>query len=260
MNDEKIKIVLFASKYVGKEVLDFLVKHYPNDIASIVVDAKDADMSEYLQNKIHAEKLKNLNTFVYDRQKEREFLEYLKIFQVDYFILAWWSYILKKEIISLPKFGVINFHPSFLPYNRGKHPNFWTIVEDTPFGVTLHFIDEGIDTGDIIFQKAIEKTWEDTGQTLYEKATEEIIKLFKDSYPCIREHNYKKIPQLKAEGTFHLAREIDKVCVIDLNAAYTAKELLNLIRARTFEGYPSCTFTDNGSTYEVRINIKKLHL
>jgi len=49
----------------------------------------------------------------------------------------------------------INLHPSLLPWNRGAHSNFWSFLEDTPKGVTIHIIDEGIDTGDILLQKKI---------------------------------------------------------------------------------------------------------
>ena len=44
---------------------------------------------------------------------------------------------------------------SFLPYNRGSHPNFWSFIDDTPKGITIHEIDEGADTGNIVFQKKI---------------------------------------------------------------------------------------------------------
>ena len=57
-------------------------------------------------------------------------------------ILAWWPYILKGRVIKIPKKGWLNFHPAYLPFNRGKHPNFWCLVDETKCGVTLYFIDE----------------------------------------------------------------------------------------------------------------------
>ena len=52
--------------------------------------------------------------------------------------------------------NLINLHISFLPFNRGAHPNFWSFIENTPSGVSIHKIDKGIDTGDIINQKLID--------------------------------------------------------------------------------------------------------
>lgn len=64
--------------------------------------------------------------------------------------------LLKANIIDIPKYGCINLHPSLLPNLRGSHPIFWTFYEgDLNPGVTVHYIDEGEDSGDIIFQKRV---------------------------------------------------------------------------------------------------------
>jgi methionyl-tRNA formyltransferase len=177
---------------------------------------------------------------------------------VDFIFLAWWPKIIPDFIIRAPKIGVVNFHPSLLPYNRGKHYNFWTIVEDTPFGVTLHFVDSGIDTGDIIFQSIIEKSWEDTGGSLYSKATDAMIKLFKNRYLDIVEGKYQRTQQNVDFGQTHYAKELDPSSEILLHKEYSARELLNLLRARTFAGKPACYFWDNNRKYEVRVSIKEV--
>ena len=71
---------------------------------------------------------------------------------VEVIFLAWWPKIVLDYIVDAPNVGVANFHPTFLPYDRGKNYVFWRLVEGTSFGVTLHFVDEGIDSGDIAFQ------------------------------------------------------------------------------------------------------------
>src|SRR5271157_696901 len=79
------------------------------------------------------------------------------------------GYLLKPDFLGLLPKGCINLHPSYLPYNRGAYPNVWSIVDQTPAGVTLHYVDEGIDTGDIIRQKKVPVLGTDTGETLYHK-------------------------------------------------------------------------------------------
>lgn len=66
------------------------------------------------------------------------------------------SQLLKKDLIDIPKSGVINLHPSMLPEYRGPNPDFWQYynMEMNP-GITVHYIDEGEDTGDIIFQERV---------------------------------------------------------------------------------------------------------
>ena len=116
------------------------------------------------------------------------------------------------------------------------------IVEQCPFGVTLHFVDRGVDTGDIICQKEIPYNWTDNGKTLYFKAIKkEITKLFKDNYPKFRKFIFKRKSQKESHGSFHKAIEIEEASKIELDSKYTARELLNLLRARTFHGHPDAT-------------------
>jgi len=177
---------------------------------------------------------------------------------VEVIFLAWWPKIIPGYIIDAPKVGVVNFHPSLLPYNRGKNYNFWTIVEDTPFGVTVHFIDEGIDSGDILFQSPIEKSWEDTGGTLYLKAKREIVLLFQTRYLDIIEGRYTRTKQDTTLGQVHYFRELDAASRLYLDKCHSVRELLNLLRARTFEGKPACYFLDSGKKYEVRVSINEV--
>jgi methionyl-tRNA formyltransferase len=71
------------------------------------------------------------------------------------FLLAWWPLILKREFLALGQDVTLNLHPSLLPHARGKDPNFWTIVEECPFGVSIHHVTPDIDAGDIAFQREI---------------------------------------------------------------------------------------------------------
>ncbi len=171
-------------------------------------------------------------------------------------ILAWWPHIIKDEVLQLGRVGYLNFHPSLLPYNRGKNPNFWTLVEESPFGVSLHWVDRSTDGGDIAFQKDITKTWLDTGESLYRKSKEAIIELFQENFLNILKGEIPRIPQ-SSNRQAHLAKELDPASQIELNQSYRARDLLNLIRARTFEGHPACWFVENGTKYEVRIQINE---
>ena len=71
----------------------------------------------------------------------------------DYIISFGYKHIINKQIIDSFQTNIINLHISYLPFNKGYHPNFWSFKDNTPKGVTIHLIDEGIDTGDILIQK-----------------------------------------------------------------------------------------------------------
>jgi methionyl-tRNA formyltransferase len=178
--------------------------------------------------------------------------------QLDAIVLCWWPHLIRGPQLGLARRHILNMHPSLLPHCRGKDPNFWCLVEGRPHGVTIHHVDQSVDGGDIAFQKQIAVSWEDTGETLYRKAEAAMIDLFKESYDAIAADAVPRRRQDSASGSFHRRAELDPASLIDLGATYSGRELLNLIRARTFPPHPACRFIDGGETYEVRIAVKKL--
>jgi methionyl-tRNA formyltransferase len=130
--------------------------------------------------------------------------------QFDYVISYGYLHIIKKDVIDACKNGIINLHIAYLPYNRGFHPNFWSFIEGTPKGVTIHFIDEGVDTGDILFQKEVVfNSDEDTLEKTYDRLRKEMEILFMQNWDNIINKNYhiKIQPEI---GTFHYKKNIDK--------------------------------------------------
>lgn len=137
-------------------------------------------------------------------------VEYLQAHSVDFGVSYRYRYIIKKQVIEYLKGKIINLHISFLPWNRGADPNLWSFLEDTPKGVTIHYIDKGLDTGDIIAQKeVIFDTTNETLTTTYNRLNTEIIALFDEYWPLIM---HDKAPRRKQplEGSFHTIREKER--------------------------------------------------
>lgn len=122
-----------------------------------------------------------------------------------------YKHIIDEEIINLGR-NIINLHISYLPYNRGADPNFWSIVDGTPSGVTIHKIDKGIDTGDILLQKTVDIKDTDTLGSSYTKLHREIQKLFIDNWESIRDNKIKPTPQV-GKGTYHAVKDFYKLRV-----------------------------------------------
>ena len=121
----------------------------------------------------------------------------------DLIICFGYKFILDKELINNIQCPILNLHISYLPYNRGAHPNFWSFFENTPSGITIHLIDEGLDTGPIIYQKKInfdkgEKTFADT----YLRLIREIENMFIYNLDNILKGKWLAKPQL-GTGTYH---------------------------------------------------------
>jgi methionyl-tRNA formyltransferase len=200
----------------------------------------------------------NLPYVEFDREDLGTTNNKIRTLQANIIILAWWPHMLTPDSLGLGQTVTLNLHPSLLPYGRGKDPNFWAIVEESPFGVTIHHVEATVDGGDIAFQREIPYGWDDTGKTLYEKASSAVLDLFRESYPRILSFDIPRLPQPRPGGSFHKRRELADRSLIALDRTYTAREILNLIRARTFEPHPACRFVDGNTIYEVRVMIRKV--
>jgi len=242
-------VAVFADAEVGLHCTQWLIKNYKSDLANVVTTSQNEIYRLAQSNGVKAHVFKDDASYLQLRDGKEA--------THDLGLLLWWPKIISLSIICSTKFGFVNTHPSLLPFNRGKHYNFWALVEHCPFGVSLHLVEEGIDCGDLVAQKTIDYTWEDTGESLYRRAIAGMKELFMDTYPRLREQTFATKAQDLSKGSFHISSELEAASRIALDEPITARRLLNLLRARTFEGRPACSFCDDGVEYEVRIKITK---
>ncbi len=189
------------------------------------------------------------------RLGEQAILEAIAALEPDVAISVFFGYLLKDPFLRLFRGNVINLHPGYLPYNQGVMPNVWSIVEQTPAGATLHYIDAGVDTGDIIAQKRVAVEPIDTGESLYSKLEDACVELFRDTWPLIKAGKARRTPQPTDQGTYHRGRDVEQIDSIDLDGMYMARDLLNVLRARTFPPYPGAHFEIDGKQVYVRVEL-----
>ena len=115
-----------------------------------------------------------------------------------------------KTLLSIPKIGCLNLHNSFLPWNKGAHACTWAIVDDTPHGATLHWIDEGVDTGDIFFQKELFILDHDTADSLYRRTVDLEISIFEIGIKRFIDGDRTRIKQ-NGRGSFHGKKDITRL-------------------------------------------------
>lgn len=134
-------------------------------------------------------------------------LDFLRENSIDFAVSYRHRHLIRKPIIECLKGNIINLHISLLPWNRGADPNLWSFLEDTPKGVTIHYVDEGLDTGDIIVQKEVFFDYSDeTLATTYQKLNEEILELFKCEWPSISAGKTTRQKQ-PVGGSFHSLKD-----------------------------------------------------
>lgn len=120
-----------------------------------------------------------------------------------------YKYIIGSDIIEYMNGNIVNLHISYLPWNRGASPNFWSFVDYTPKGVTIHQISAGLDEGNILYQKELffDETQE-TFMTSYDKLNQAIVELFKENWDEIKTGNYKLYEQT-GSGSYHTQKDLD---------------------------------------------------
>ncbi|SRR5579884_753266 len=133
-----------------------------------------------------------------------ETLETLAVYEPDVICVACFSQRIPRAVLSLPRFGCLNVHPSLLPVNRGPVPLFWTFREGADHtGVTIHFMEETLDSGDILAQEVIPVPDGITYTQLETLCATQGGKLLAD---CVRDLTLgraQRVPQDEGRSSYH---------------------------------------------------------
>jgi methionyl-tRNA formyltransferase len=246
-------VFLLLNNWVGAQVFFYFLERTSTHITGIVLypegrQKRVADVERAARRHL-------IPVFYADELQHESTLKKISALPSDIAVSAYFGYLFKPELLDIFPQGVINIHPSLLPFNKGLNPSVWSIVDETPAGVTLHYIDKGIDTGDIICQQEVSVRPVDTGKTLYLKLEDTSIQLFKRNWPAIESGTIEPISQKPGEGSFHYGKELKTLDRIDLDKMYTARYLINLLRARTFPPQRGAYYEDSGKRIYLNLDL-----
>lgn len=113
-----------------------------------------------------------------------------------------YRHVIRPDTLRELRGRAVNLHISLLPWNRGADPNLWSIIDNTPAGVSIHYIDEGIDTGDVICQRRVPVHADDSLASSWDRLHDELRALFCDVWPLLRSGRVRGRRQ-PAGGSFH---------------------------------------------------------
>lgn len=248
------RVLYMGNNLVALQVLRWLKGRNENIVGLVV---HPPEKRKYGEEIIHTSGLPTELIFSETDINQASFLDRMRELKPDIILSIFFGYILRKEFIQIPSMGCINLHPAYLPYGKGQYPNVWSIVEETPAGATLHYIDEGIDTGDIIAQKEVIVDFTDTGESLYRKLEKACLELFKENWGAIKKGTNKKISQ-PIGGTYHTTKDVREIDEIKLGEMYGARFLINTLRARTFPPHESAyVVLDDGRKIYIRVSLEE---
>lgn len=144
-----------------------------HDVAAVVTqpDKPKGRSKELVFSPVKEEALKlGIEVLQPERARDEEFVEKLRTYNADIFVVVAFGQILPKSIIDMPRYGCVNIHASLLPKYRGSSPIQWAVIDGCEYsGVTTMQMDEGIDTGDILLVKKVKLDDKETGGSLFDK-------------------------------------------------------------------------------------------
>lgn len=134
-------------------------------------------------------------------------LESLAIFKPQIVLSFGYQHVIPETLLAQVKVPIFNIHISLLPWNRGKDPNLWSWLENTPRGVSIHWISAGLDRGDLVAQKRLEIDSSHTLRSSYNLLTDQALLLLAEVWPQIASGTAPRVPQ-QPGGSYH--RALDK--------------------------------------------------
>jgi methionyl-tRNA formyltransferase len=175
-------------------------------------------------------------------------LEWIRALQPDIVFCFGWSRLLRKPLLELAPMGVVGYHPSALPLNRGRHPLIWTLALGlASAGSTFFFMTEGADDGDIISQRLIPVSESDDAGSLYERMTQTALEQIMEFVPRIASGTILRVPQDEARAnTWRKRGRADG----EIDWRMSAHSVYNLVRALT-RPYVGAHFVHKGEDVKV---------
>ena len=179
---------------------------------------------------------------------DKDSLAFIKDSSPDIGYCFGWSQLIRSEIINLFPKGVVGFHPTALPYNRGRHPLIWTLVLGLDKTASTFFmINAGADEGDIISREFVEITYEDDARTLYDKVMDVAVSQEQEFTDAFEQGAVQFTPQdINMGNVWRKRSKIDG----QIDWRMSSRSVYNLVRALT-RPYVGAHFIYQNQEYKV---------
>jgi methionyl-tRNA formyltransferase len=199
----KKKVIVFGNQQIAIDGITILQSH-PNVELMFVVGCETKEDLKRGYSSVKKFCKTNGVSYFQPEKLDDAFLQKLLSYRPDFCFSLYYRHILKRGYIALPKDGFFNIHPSLLPKYRGPAPTMWMLLNNEAYaGMTLHVIDEGIDTGDIVGQVRFLMPKEITGFELNNLAMLKGIELFEKHIEKIIAKKNKRIKQINSQATYY---------------------------------------------------------
>ena len=224
------RVLVFAYHDLGAACLRVLLQQGAH-LVGVVTHEDDPGERIWFESVAAVASRHGLSVFMPEDPNAPAFIARVAALAPDLLFSFYYRRLLGPALLALPRLGAVNLHGSLLPKYRGRAPLNWVLVHgETETGVTLHFMDDRADHGDIIAQRAVPIAIEDTALTLWRKLVAAGEALLAEAYPLLAEGRAPHQPQDHAAATIMRRRTPADGCIDWSGSAW---QIYNLIRAVT---------------------------
>lgn len=225
-----MKVVVFGYHNIGHVCLQELLRQ-GHEVAAVVTHEDDPNEEIWFASVPQLARSSGLPTYTPTDPNTPEFVDLIRGLQPDLLFSFYYRHMLKAPLLGLPSQGCLNLHGSYLPQYRGRCPVNWVLVNgETHTGVTLHYMVEKPDAGDLVAQRMVPIAFEDTAATLYEKMTAAAGEMFAQVLPQLAAGTAPRVPQDHAQASYYGGR---KPADGEFHWDWPALRTYNLVRAVT---------------------------
>jgi len=225
-----VKIAVLAYHNIGCRCLEVLIRK-KQDVVGVFTHRDDPGENIWFDSVADLARAHGLSCHFPGNINDPHWVDLLKSLRPDLIFSFYFRQMLSRQILEIPAKGAINLHGSYLPRYRGRCPVNWVLVKgEKETGVTLHYMVERPDAGDIIAQARVGIDFEDTALTLHHKMERAAARLLEDALPRILAGTNPRIPQNPSEGSYFGGRRPEDGLI---DWTRTSMEIHNLVRAVT---------------------------
>jgi methionyl-tRNA formyltransferase len=166
--------------------------------------------------------------------------------------------IVPRRVLDLCRWGWVNAHRSYLPYNRGLNPLAWAVVDGTPAGVSLHVMTEAVDAGDVLAQAQMPVHLTDNATSLEARADALVYDLFEQAWPRLREGDLSGTPQDEDLASYHSVADCESLYRLDPDETMTVRRLLDILRTHSGDRGSAIDLRVGGMRYTAHLRILRM--
>jgi len=241
-----MKIVFIGTVEFSLQMLTTLIM-CDVEIVGVITD-KDRGINSDYADLVPTCKKNNIPCFLTNDVNTLDTIEWIDKKKVDFIFCLGWSRLIKSKLLQLPSLGIVGFHPTELPKNRGRHPLIWALVLGLKkTASTFFFMNACADSGDIISQQQIIIDDDDDAQSLYKKMIDTAKGQLLTMVPLLHSRKYQPIPQDHLKANIWRKRDSDDG---KIDWRMGAKQIHNLVRGLTHP-YVGAYFMLDNNEYRV---------